>query len=173
MSESEVDKNRQVASLQREVALQTKKLSIDEMSHAWRWVMASVLTVNSGGLIAAVATAEIDRPWSLAAIFLFYLGVFFSLLIGWRQVSLIGRMLPIHSEAIAFWESASIEGDINDISKLEEIRDKLLAAGKTKVTSGGLGKLAFFLFSAGLLCLAASHVLDAKKAAQIETTIGK
>lgn len=158
MGEAEIEKNKQLASLQREVALQTKKSAIDEMSHAWRWVMASVLTVNSGGLIAAVAAAKIDHPWSIAAIVVFYFGVMTALTMGWKQVALIARMLPVHSEAIAFWETASIEGELGDIAALQAVRDKLFVAGKSKLTAGGLSKISFALFSVGLLCLAVSHV---------------
>jgi hypothetical protein len=153
---NEIELNKRLASLQREVAIDTKRIAIDEMSHAARWVMASVLAINSGGLIAAISKVDTLELSGVGAVVAFYVGVMIALVMGWSQVSRNQRLLPIHSKMIVFWETASLDGELSDIKKLEEIRDELIFEAQKGYFSSSLGRWSFVFFSLGLLRLAFS-----------------
>ncbi len=156
--EIEAENNKKLANLQREVAIDTKRLTISEMSHASRWIMASMLAINSGGLIAAISKVDDFEIWSASSVITFYLGVMTALMMGWAQVSMNQKLLPIHSKLIIFWETATLDGQLGNVKDLENIRDEMLATGKKGLFANSLGKWAFFLFSLGLLCLGVSLI---------------
>ncbi|QKG70560.1 hypothetical protein [Erythrobacter mangrovi] len=169
----DIGANKQLALLQREVAMGTKKVVMDEMSHAARWIMASVLAINSGGLIAAINRIEALGFWSTMAVIAFYAGVALALKMGWRQISLNQRMLAPHSRFIAVWESAAIDGQI-DGRKLEEVRDEIIAVGTQGIAASTLGRWSFALFTLGLLCLALStpETAEMKQQEQVVAKVG-
>ena len=151
----EIEKNKKLASFQREVAIATKKIVMDEMSHASRWIMASVLAINSGGLIASISKVSSLEGWATSAFVAFYCGVFLALSMGWTSMSLSQRLLSPNSKLIVFWEMAAIDGDF-EAQELEVFRDELLAAGSKTIMLRTIGYWSFVLFTAGLLCLAMS-----------------
>tara|TARA_R110002033_G_scaffold29694_2_gene66389 strand:- start:231 stop:722 length:492 start_codon:yes stop_codon:yes gene_type:complete len=151
-----LQQNKSLALLQREIALTTKKIVMDEMSHAARWIMASVLAINSGGLIASISRNDELGAAMVGAVAAFYVGLSLALMMGWNLIKINQKQLPIHSDFIAVWERAAIDGFIEEDS-IKQIADRLLKlASKEMGLPSIYSRLSFLSFTVGLVFLALS-----------------
>ena len=147
----ELEKNRQLARMQRETAITSKKMATDEIFHASRWIMASVLAINTGGLIACLGKIGYLSGAMLAAIAAFYVGLALAMIAGWSLIGVSQRSLPFHSRLISVWEETVIEGDLSnpDINKASE--EFVAFAQKESGLPSTFNKLSFAAFSIGLI----------------------
>lgn len=159
LSSQELEENRRLAIWQRETAIATKKIAIDEMSHASRWIMASVLAINSGGLIATLGKVDSITSWASGAVISFYLGVWLALTMGWKSIKSNQKMLNPHSKVIAFWEMAAVDGNMNEEEHKRIMTESLSQIVNIKPHSH-YGQWSFFLFSIGVICLAFSLSIE-------------
>lgn len=154
--DQELQQNKSLALLQREIALTTKKTVMDEMSHAARWIMASVLAINSGGLIASISRNDELGVTMVGAVAAFYVGLTLALMMGWKLIKTNQKQLPIHSDFIAVWERAAIDGFIDE-DNIKQVADRLFAfASKEMGLPSVYSRLSFLSFTVGLVFLAFS-----------------
>jgi len=139
----------------RENAVAARQILIDESTNAFRWVMASLLALNGGGLIAAKDVIRGSDPVGWFAVLAFYLGLATALLIAWSmQNSVRAAILPLQ-EAIGLWTRMELIGPLT--AEQQERLHFILGAPQTmSKTPRRAGYGSFFSFSAGLALLASS-----------------
>ena len=105
--------------------------------------------------------------WEAGAVVSFYIGVWLALTMGWESISSNQKMLNPHSNIIAFWEMAAIDGQLDHEEHQRIMTDSLSQFRKAKPYSM-YGRFSFLVFSVGVVCLAFS-LRDSQKT--ISTTL--
>jgi hypothetical protein len=167
----ELEKNKQLGRMQREVAIATKKIMMDEMSHASRWIMASVLAINSGGLIACLGKIDRLSDTIVGAAIAFYVGVALAMIMGWRLITINQTALPIHSRLIAAWEMTAIDGVIEEEKIKTAVDEQMSLVTSVGVFPSTLGKISFLSFSIGLVFLALSPDFQQQSNVKLEASM--
>ncbi|MBO6766989.1 MAG: hypothetical protein JJ901_01640 [Erythrobacter sp.] len=142
--------DKEFARLQYDLAMSTKKISQEEFSHAARWIMASVLAINSGGLIAALGAAQsLDARmgFSIAA---FYLGVLTAMTMGWMAITNNQRSFPYHSRWAGVWQLAAVNGELDE-EEMKAAHAAMIKFSGSLFPYQRLGWVSFALFSVGLV----------------------
>jgi hypothetical protein len=94
---------------------------MDEHSHSFRWLMASLLLLNGSGCLAALGEDKIPLCYKLAASATFLLGVISALLIAYFAQNALRIEISRISSAQAYWTGVLIDGE------QDEDREKELA----------------------------------------------
>lgn len=167
----EIEKNKQLARMQREIAISTKKIAMDEMSHASRWIMASVLAVNSGGLIACLSKLDGLSVAKIAAVSAFYFGLTLAVVAGWSLIRTNQKSLPFHSRMIAVWEMGAIDGNIDHEEIGQAARQFFEFAKKESGLADKLNKLSFVAFSVGLVLFGVSATTTGQTTEIVQSSV--
>ena len=158
------------AQFEREAALSARNVLLDEHSASFRWLMASLLAVNGGGLITF---RESDLPldgFGIIAAACFYVGMGAAFLIAMFGQRASQAMLSPVSEMVSFWNLASATGDFEE-TEYDKILYKVNAVGPIGTGSRVAGYTSFLAFTLGLASmLMAQHQIDQKK---VKTTESK
>ncbi len=141
---------------QAEIQLQTVNSSherlLEEHSAAFRWLMASFLAINGGGLLVL---KDLGTPWNLPemlAALAFYIGIVLTLAIAWLgQRAARAAITPI-SKLSGFWSMVAATGEYDQDQHQEVISEFPKAMKKIRFAPfAGWGSLIAFTVGLGLV----------------------
>lgn len=150
------DEARQIARLELEYLLPLQNVLIDEHSASYRWIMASLLAINAGGLLAVKDTISRDPSAALLAGIFFFLGIGFALLIAVLGQRSNQKAIPPISNVCAALMAAVVTGEY-DHKRIEQEKAAYSGALKGSWMARACGWLSFGMFSAALISLVIRH----------------
>jgi hypothetical protein len=139
--------SKELAKLTYERRYSERMIVFDEHSSAFKWLMASLLTVNSGALFALVS-AETRPSHFYFAVACFWLGLAGALGIAWRSQAVNRQYIQKLAEVEQVYAVTSVYGFIDPVeadAKEKSLND--VTARSPKI----FGWLSFTAFSVGLL----------------------
>ncbi|MCR2832684.1 hypothetical protein [Parerythrobacter lacustris] len=129
-----------------------RRVLVDEHSASYRWIMASLLAVNSGGVFAVIGTdiAKVAMGLSAAA---FWFGILLAFVTAWLGQVQTRKFIQANSKLEEYWAIVAVTGqvDLDKGAKLEEARS---AIDSTIPRWTGIGS--FVAFSIGFLLVGIS-----------------
>ncbi len=124
-----------------------------EHSASFRWLMASLLTLNVGGLVAIINGSGAIGGLEILSLMLFYLGIASALCIAWIGQR-FDRAIAAHlSELINNYTYSAITGESMAADIEVERKAMLDSHAKLGAWPARFGWISFVLFSAALLSL--------------------
>jgi Ni,Fe-hydrogenase I cytochrome b subunit len=136
--------------------LESMKIIVEEHSSSFRWLIASFFAVNGGGVIAVAGQSNMPRVYSVAAGFLFCIGILLALLCAWLSQRANRAMLRPVSEVLSFWLSVAHFGEL-DQEGLIEIEQKMTKAMKVSRPTQFSGWFSVAAFSLGMCVAGAGY----------------
>jgi len=138
---------------------QARSLAISEHSNTFKWLLASLLTLNSGAGFAIFGIDQIDLLSKLLAGGAFYLGIIGALLIAVFGQRANQKLIQPIVEMQEFWIVTKTTG------KIDEDKQKTLAGNVKKASKLGLwsrvaGYFSVTMFSVGLGIAAYSAIYE-------------
>lgn len=129
-----------------------KQTILEEHSASFKWLMASMLAINSCGLIKVSDLNSLQAMHQLAASIAFLVGILAALAIAWLGQIASRRMIEPLALAIAFWTITSATGEFDE-EEHSEIIAKIQASVKSGNRSRWAGWLSTIAFSAGVILI--------------------
>ena len=130
--------------------LESKTSAIDEQAAMARWLIASLLAINSGGLIY-LANAKINMNYYCAvAAVAFIAGILFAMLNAYLIQVIAMRMIAPLDDTISYWTIIS-DPRHEDADRLTELSEQYQRAGKYGWTAPVAGWLSVLAFVVGVL----------------------
>lgn len=130
--------------------LESKRALLEQHSASFRWLTASLLAVNGGGIVALVGQLNMPRVYVAGSGFLFFLGIIMALLCAWFSQRANRAMLNPVAEFLGFWLSVAHEGEL-DLEALKTMEHKMAKATKVARPTQISGWLSAIAFSMGVL----------------------
>lgn len=87
---------------------------IEEHSAAFRWLMASLLAINGGGLVS-IASLELPNEYFLSSGACFWLGIIGALGVGWRSQAINRKAIEKLSEIEQVWTTVLALVELNSL----------------------------------------------------------
>jgi hypothetical protein len=133
--------------------LELQNRLIDEISAAFRWLMASLLAVNGGSALALLSSDSIERCGVIVAGALFTIGTFSALLLGFFTLKSAERAIQPISSMVEFWLTARHVGEFEQAEL--ETRTNVLEARlrPTKIASYLTGVSSAICFLLGTIAI--------------------
>jgi hypothetical protein len=129
-----------------------RRMLIDEHSSSFKWLMASLLAINAGGM-ATLSSVDVERPvhfFLFLAGGAFWFGIVASLGFAWRGQQITRRAIKAMSDIELFWTLVAIYGRL-DQEKGQSLDDAL---NQIDTRSAGLfGFFALLAFTVGVVCV--------------------
>ena len=162
MTSVEIEENKRHASFERETAIATKKISSDEIAITFRWIMASLLAINSAGLAASISIIKNFDYWQLSSTAFFVVGVLLSLKVGWSLLDGHSFLLKPTGDLIVFWTMAAIDGKI-DVDEFRTLAEKANSSIPKYGEPRKFARLSLLAFVMAVICVAVSHTSPPQK----------
>ncbi len=124
------DSIRQIAQLNLYNVFESRTRLLDENSATFRWILASLLTINGGALIALLSSYHIDIAGKIISGRYFCAGIFFAFFLAYiTSLSSVAALNPLMSLA-DFWISALKTGELDedDAQQLKELQTSMKSA---------------------------------------------
>jgi FtsH-binding integral membrane protein len=119
---------------------------IDEHSAAFRWLMASLLAINGGGLVA-LADIELPKNFYVGSGASFWIGIVAALGLGWRSQVINRKAMEKLAVVEQVWTTALALGELNSL--VAQTADEGLASVKS-TSARVFGWLSVAAFSGGV-----------------------
>ena len=116
---------------------------------SFRWLVASLLAINSGAIIAVLNLANLVGAVKVQASSLFTLGVILSLMVAYSSQKLCNFLIPTLQEKIGYWLGVVQDGELCPEAD-KEISSKAQKILKFKWVPECFGWLALAAFIGGL-----------------------
>ena len=125
---------------------ESRRVILEEHSAAFKWLMASFLAINGGGMISLV-DMKIGPDWRTAAGVSFWIGIVCALGIAWRGQVQARAGLEKLAKIEAFWATVVASGqlDTEELGSLEREMDSV-KPGASRL----FGWISLLAFSLGL-----------------------
>lgn len=137
-----------------ETSADGRKRILEEHSAAYRWLMASFLAVNGGGLIF-LKDAKLESPtWLLASAIAFYVGIVGAFAIAWLGQRAARAAVEPMTELEVFWTMVSQTG-IFDEEQFRTLTSKTAAVVSKSKLAPKAGWVSLAAFTVGLILIAA------------------
>lgn len=122
---------------------------LDEHSHAFRWLTASLLAINAGAAVAALNSEYLSAEYKILSGGLFGLGLLAALLIGVSAQRENRKLLPVLQRKLGYWIAVADDGE-----RLESLEAELDAEIKATVkwawTGPAIGWISALIFLSGI-----------------------
>lgn len=136
----------ELAKLNYERLLHARSSLIEEHSANYRWLLASLLVLNSGGLFG-ILDKRFDEAYLLASAIAFWAGIALALLTGWLGQVQTRRFVKANAQIEEQWAIAASTGFI-DAEKVQTLESEQKSIGTT--APRWVGVASFVAFSIGL-----------------------
>jgi hypothetical protein len=153
----EIDFPKELAANELARTSESRRLIIDEHSASFRWLMASLLAINSGGLFLLKDMAIADPAWQISAAICFYLGIVAALAVAWFGQRSNRRSIQAAVNVESFWAVVSSTGRLD-----QEAHSELIQSISTAAKPGfsrHAGWLSLLFFTGGLVSAGCGSVL--------------
>lgn len=133
--------------------LETRNRLLDENSAASRWMMATLATLNAGGVLGVAGLNGVENFWKIIAISMLCFGVLFAILLGYVTVLAVQSLAFLLNDLADEWMKSILTEEI-DGDRLHELQRALIQkATPWKVAShvfGWLSLISFFMAVSGV-----------------------
>lgn len=123
---------------------------VEEHSAAYRWLMASLLAINSGGLFAVHKSFAAENLFAFLSIAAFYIGVAAALTVAFLGQKAAQKLLPSLSAAGIFWAEVA-ETDAFTKEEYDRVMGNVSGAKTVGRWAPIAGFVSFIAFSFGLI----------------------
>ena len=132
-----------------EQSMASSRMLMEEHSATFKWLMASLLALNSGGLFLIKDFFSNDHYFSVLAALAFFIGIFLSLMIAFVGQKSHQKMLPPVNKLAIYWRSVALTGEKNEDlkSRITKEMDEATVLGRWP---SRIGFGSFFFFGLGL-----------------------
>jgi len=103
-----------VAEIELSSSLEARNRLLDENSAAFRWLFASLLTVNGGAALAAFSSDNITKCGKLVSGASFVMGIFFALLLAYFTMKSCEKGVKPTGEIAGFWVDTMWSGEFDE-----------------------------------------------------------
>lgn len=143
---------RKLAAHELQHALESRRHVVEEHSSEFRWLLASLLAVNGGGLLFLKQELEQPTPLILASGLIFLVGIVFALLTGWQSQRANRAMIKPISLQTALWISVIETGEIqqDEYQRIEKEFQSAMKVARCTQILGWVSAVAFILASIAL-----------------------
>ena len=117
---------------------EARRTALDEHTHMFRWLTASLLVLNGGGALAILSNESLAAASKFASGLFFVLGVILALLVGVAGQRSIRKALPHYAAIFGYWISVSHDGERVE-AREQELNDGLLNSMRLGWLSQALG----------------------------------
>lgn len=142
------DAVRRIAQHELENATESRRTLIEEHSAAFRWLLASLLAVNGGGVLVLKDLLRFSLANAVIAASFFLGGIMFALLTGWFSQRANRAMIQPLSEMIAFWITCAETNEFDE-GTFKQVSETLTPALKKARPTQICGWLSAMSFLAG------------------------
>lgn len=150
----DLDELRESAQHEIDSLIQLRTLLLEQHTHSFKWLNASLLAMNGGALVA-ILNSEKLQPNIFPATFCFLSGIVLSLLIGVAAQKISIQSLKPYQRMIGYW--ISVKSDGKRISAFEDqLGDELVEANKYGWIVPAVGWLSGVSFLLGCVLLFSS-----------------
>lgn len=121
---------RQIAQLNLHNVFESRTRLLDESSATFRWILASLLTINGGALIALLSSDNVVIEGKIVAGRYFCAGIFFAFFLAYMtSLSSVAALKPLMNLA-DFWIGALKTGELDegDAQQLRELQTSMKSA---------------------------------------------
>ena len=149
--------------------ISAKQTIIEEHSASFKWLMASMLAINAGGLLKVGELESVSPAHQLTAAVAFLIGILAALAIAWLGQIAGRKMIEPLAQAIAFWTMTSATGEFDEEEHNQVIANiqKSLKFGTRSRWAGWLSVLAF---TTGIVAVLTGNIDPAPNAAHNHST---
>ena len=162
LDNSNRDLLREAAKVEIAALNESRKLILEQHSHSFKWLMASLLAINGGASIAVLNAESISAHTKVLSGAFFAIGIFSALLVAVASQKIsIKSLLPIQSQ-IGYWISVSRDGERVESTE-GKLQGEMKAAIKLAWTAPLFGWISALLFVCGLGVIAMG-LLNVKEA---------
>ena len=131
------------------VIAESRRTVLDEHSHSFRWLTASLLALNGGAALAILSNETLTGSTKFSAGAFYLFGIVFALLVAAVGQRVNRKIIPNLNDQLGYWLAVSYDGQRVE-GREQELNDEVKASMKF----GLVGQL--FGWSAGLLFFAGS-----------------
>jgi hypothetical protein len=143
-------------------------LIYNQHSESFKWIMGSLLAINSGGAFAVMNNSNITYGGKFWPSVFFVIGILLLIMVAYAAQKLSARVINVIHRQIGFWLCVLEDGVIPpNLNEVEE-RDRA-EAQRFQWIVPAIGWLSALAFVAGVLSLGSA--LKAKEAVQARTTV--
>jgi hypothetical protein len=147
------------------------KTLLEEHSAAYRWLMASLLALNSGGLFAIHKGFSAENLFVFLSSVAFYIGVAAALTVALLGQIAAQKMLPSLSAAGIFWAEVAETGVFTK-EEFERVMGNVTGAKTVGRWAPIAGFVSFIAFSAGLIFIGLADYQAEVAANYLKTQFG-
>jgi hypothetical protein len=160
------ENNKKFGEKQHAAVTSSQNRLLEEHSAAFRWLMASLLAINSAGLLVLKDGLGSMSVWKALAGVSFYAGIVSAFAIAWFAQQVVRASLPLYSKQIAFWATVHVTGEFDPETHAQVIQEPTDVYEKSKMAPRA-GWISLAAFTIGLICIgiAAYKTLDISKIA--------
>jgi alpha-beta hydrolase superfamily lysophospholipase len=153
----EKDFPRELAEAKLRRTTEARQRLVDEHSASFRWLMASLLAVNGGGLVtmASLADKVANETALIASAGAFWLGILAALGVASLGQTINRKAANVLSDIELFWTVVAIYGNL-DQEKAQELDDRYVSVSSR--SAKWCGYVAVACFSVGLAILGSNWV---------------
>ena len=130
----------------------------DANTTSFRWLMASYLAINSGGLFVLKDTELHSLNFYIVSGISFYIGILAALASGWIDKSISRKNSFLYARLKRFWEIVCETGDYNEEehNSIISFMRKLRSPNNSRYA----GYLSFIAFSIGIFSIGLDNILN-------------
>ncbi|MFM5931728.1 MAG: hypothetical protein ACKOPQ_12545 [Novosphingobium sp.] len=129
-----------------------RRLNLEQHSSTFKWLMASLLAINSGGAIAVLNSEAVEMATKIRAGATFSAGIFFALLVGVISQRAAMKGLPPINHLIGYWLSVVHDG-VRDEKIETELARNFSKSIRLAWLGQAIGWMSGFSFFAGLVLI--------------------
>lgn len=162
MSEMTAEEEARQRSLVRAVAreeittlIESRQLLMEQHSHSFRWLMASLLVINSGAVVASLNSDAIEPVTKVTAGAIFAVGISLALMVAYSSQKLTNFVTPVVQERIGYWLGVLEDGELDQEAD-EELAGKARKVLRFRFVPEFFGWLSLVAFFLGLAVIAAT-----------------
>jgi hypothetical protein len=127
--------------------IEARRTLVEEHSANFRWLLASFLALNSGGLFG-VAQVDETKPWVAIAALCFWVGIAATLGNAWYSQIQTRKFIQAQEKLERFWMMVASNGLIDEMEGDRLEKERNTVSGEW---GRWIGLLSFLAFSLGLL----------------------
>ena len=142
-----------------ELGVEGRRNLTEEHSASFRWLMASFLAINGGGLISLKDIKLSDATHAFVSGIMFFGGIVFALLIAFLGQKSNQKMLDPMARMALYWRGVASTGILNPEVQ-QDIDDRMSTALKSAKWPSRSGFLSLLFFALGLAAIAHGWVAN-------------